>query len=75
MQSSVSEPYFVLLISWSPKIEQKWFCIQNLRMDLSFQEKKANPMLGCQDICKINTAPFFLNTLYIIAKNTNTHDT
>ena len=29
-------------------------------------EKKTfeNPMLGCRDICKINTAPFFLNTLY-----------
>ena len=23
-----------------PKIAQKWFCIQNLHMDLSFQEKK-----------------------------------
>ena len=40
MQLSVSEPYFALLISWSPKIAQKWFCIQNLRLDLSFQEKK-----------------------------------
>ena len=25
----------------APNIAQKWFCIQNLRMDLSFQEKKA----------------------------------
>ena len=29
--------------------------------DLSFQENKTkNPMIGCRDICKINTAPFFL---------------
>ena len=37
---SVSKPYFVLTISRPPKIAQKWFCIQNLRMDLSFQKKK-----------------------------------
>ena len=34
------ESYFVLQISQPPKIAEKWFCIQNLHMDLSFQEKK-----------------------------------
>ena len=37
---SVSENYFVSQISQPPKVAEKWFCIQNLRMDLSFQEKK-----------------------------------
>ena len=37
---SVSEPNIVSSISRPPKIVQKWFCIQNLRIDLSFQEKK-----------------------------------
>ena len=32
--------HFVLQISWLPKIIQNWFCILNLHMDLSFQEKK-----------------------------------
>ena len=32
--------HFVLWISQLPKITQNWFCIQNLCMDLSFQEKK-----------------------------------
>ena len=40
MQWSVSEPYFVLLMSWSPKIAHKWFCILNLHLDLSFQGEK-----------------------------------
>ena len=31
---------FVLRISWLPKIVHNWFCFQNLRMELSFQEKK-----------------------------------
>ena len=35
-----SEPHFVFQISFLPNIAQKWFCMQNLRMDLSFQEKK-----------------------------------
>ena len=34
------KPHFILHISWPHKIVQKRFCIQNLRMDLSFQEKK-----------------------------------
>ena len=34
------KPHFVLHISQLPKIIQKCFCIQNLRMDLSFQEKE-----------------------------------
>ena len=38
--STYHKSHFVLQISWLPKIVQKWFCIQNLRMDLSFQEKK-----------------------------------
>ena len=33
--------HFVWQISWLPKTVQNWFCIQNLRMDISFQEKKA----------------------------------
>ena len=33
-----------------------------LNLDLSFQEKKRfeNPILGCRDICKINTVQFLL---------------
>ena len=38
-----SRAIFVLLIPWSPKIAQKWFFIQNLHMDLSFQEKTSPP--------------------------------
>ena len=37
---STSEPHFVFQISLLPNIAQKWFCMQNLHMDLSFQEKK-----------------------------------
>ena len=35
-----------------PNIQHEYFCIQNLCMDLSFQEKKRfeDPILGCQDI-------------------------
>ena len=36
----LQKPHFVLQISRLPKIVQNCFCIQNLRMDLSFQEKK-----------------------------------
>ena len=32
--------HFVLQISQPPKVAQKWFCIQNVHMDLSFQQKK-----------------------------------
>ena len=42
-----SGTHFVLQISWPPLIAQKWFCIQNVRMDLSFQEKKT---IGKSDI-------------------------
>ena len=35
-----SEPYIVFQISQPTNIAQKWFCIRNLQMDLSFQEKK-----------------------------------
>ena len=44
--------YFVSQISRPLENEQKWFCILNLRMDLSFQEKKLfeNPTLYCRDI-------------------------
>ena len=38
---STFEPHFVFQISLLPNIAQKWFCMQNLRMDLSFQEKNA----------------------------------
>ena len=61
-------------ISQSPKIAQKWFCIQNLHMNLSFQEKKKqfeNPILGCRDIRKINTAPFFFK--HPVPRNTTKH--
>ena len=40
MDLSFPEPGFVSQISQSPKIAQNWFCIQNLHMNLSFQEKK-----------------------------------
>ena len=40
MNGSVQEPRFVLQISRPPLIAQKGFCIQNLRMGLSFLEKK-----------------------------------
>ena len=40
MNWSNSEPYFVFQISQPPNIAEKCFCIQNLQMDLSFQEKK-----------------------------------
>ena len=37
---SISEPHFVLQISQPPNIAQKWFCIQNLHMDISLQKKQ-----------------------------------
>jgi len=40
MKLSALEPHFVFQISQPPNIGQKWFCILDLRMDLSFQEKK-----------------------------------
>ena len=40
MNEPISEPHFVLEISPPPLIKQKWFCIQNLHMDLRVQEKK-----------------------------------
>ena len=40
MNLSILEPDFVLYISQPPYIAQKWFCIQKLLMDLSFQRKK-----------------------------------
>ena len=40
MNLSTSEPNFGFQISQPPNIGQKWVCIQNLQMDLSFQEKK-----------------------------------
>ena len=33
-----SEPHFVFQISFLPNIAQKWFCVQNLPMDLFFGE-------------------------------------
>ena len=39
-ESIKQESHFVLQISRPPTIAQKWFCIKNLRMELSFQEKK-----------------------------------
>ena len=40
MSLSPSEPHFVSQIYEPPNIGQKWFCIQNIPMDLRFQEKK-----------------------------------
>ena len=45
-----SEINFVSQISQPRGIAQKWFCIQYLRMDLSFQQK--------QTVCK--SVPWFL---------------
>ena len=42
--------HFVLQISQPRGIAQKWFCIQYLRMDISFQQK--------QTVCK--SVPWFL---------------
>ena len=42
MNLCISESIFVLQISQPPKITQKWFCTQNLHMDLSFQKKKTD---------------------------------
>ena len=59
---STSEPHLFFQISQLIHIAETIFCIQTLRMDLSFQEKKKqfkDPKFGCRDICKINTAPFF----------------
>ena len=56
-------------ISQPPKIAQKWFCTQNLRMDLSFQEEKKlfeNPTLGCRDI-RQNPVSFFLGHPVVLA--------
>ena len=41
------ESYFVLQISQPPKINEKWVCIQNLHMDLSFQEQKNDLKIQC----------------------------
>ena len=50
-------------ISQPSKIAEKWLSTQNLRTDLSFQEKKQfeNPVLGCQDI-KQKQSPIFFGT-------------
>ena len=44
--------HFVLQISQPREIAQKWFCIQYVRMDLSFQGNKRfeNPIIGRRDI-------------------------
>ena len=48
-----------------PNIAQKWFCIQNFHVDLSFQKKKRfrNLFLGSRDIKQILfLRGFFLET-------------
>ena len=40
MNLCVKKNHFVSQTSQPPQIVQKWFCIQNVRMDLSFKEKK-----------------------------------
>ena len=40
MNLSTSEPHFVFQISQPPNIGQKWFCISDLQINLSFWEKK-----------------------------------
>ena len=67
MNWCVSGLHFVSLSCPPPNIAQKWFCIQTLRMDLSFQEKKLidNLIIGCRDI-KQKPSLFFWNTLYLV---------
>ena len=65
---SISEPNFVLQISQSSNIAQKWFCIQNFSMDLSFQKEK-NGLEICflvPEIFKKYKGPFFLDAWYKI---------
>ena len=53
--------YFVLQISQPPTITQKLLCIQNVRMDLSFQEKKTicKSVFGYQVINQTRWLIFF----------------
>ena len=65
---SVSESHFGLQISQPPNITQKWFCIQNLHMDLSFQKKKNGVeirSLVLEISNKQTFEHFFLNALYL----------
>ena len=73
MNWSISESNSVLQISQSPYIAQKWFCIKNFHMDLSFQKKKKrfkNLFLGSREIKQILFMHFFLNTLYMTMVST-----
>ena len=40
LNMSASGPHSVFQISQPPDIAQKWFCIQNLEIDISFQKKQ-----------------------------------
>ena len=57
-----------------PNIQHEYFCIQNLCMDLSFQEKKRfeNPKLGCRDIKQNRVSFFWDSCTYIYIKEQNT---
>ena len=66
INSSVSELNFVLLISRPPKITEKWFCIQNLCVNISFQEKNGLIIQYLvAEILSKNRVSFFWDTLYI----------
>ena len=69
---SISQPYFVFQISKPPNIILKWFCIQNLQIDLRFQEKR----MVCKSIIWFTSYSncidpgefrcFSLNALYLL---------
>ena len=61
LKSPHQETHFVSHISQPPLNAQKWFCIQNVRMDLSFQEKKDIKIgyLNAETLSK-NPVSFFL---------------
>ena len=70
---SPSEPHFIFQISQPPNIGQKWFCIQNLQMDLSFQEEKRlmNPLHSLQVtailVIQENSGVFLKHTVHFLA--------
>ena len=62
MKLSALEPHFVFQISQPPNIVQKWICILNLQMDLSFQEKKT----ACKSITWLQ-----LTAILVIQENSD----
>ena len=57
---SASEFHFGFQISQPPNITQKWFCIQNLHMDLRSKKQFRNLFLGFRVIKQIQKVNFFL---------------